>query len=350
MKFATPKRPREIQPTSYDYDADGDTADSEGDDNFHDDFSPDNSLLGDDAIPSLSSTPVSSPVRSIPDKASWPPCRCPQMHNTCRELSLDDVWENRLDVHLLSPKNCRVERRPKTRRRWALWLGGAVMFVAGIAGGFYLAGYTTITSLGAAADADTDSSWSTKRHDAPVLVYSSSVDHQAGVIASIRSVQMHASGPVEFLYIGDDPLPGIEEMPQVRYRQLSQIVEKYKLKEFTNPTYARSGKNSELNTEPANYVRFVLHELFPKQDKVMWIDADTIVECDVVQLFNNTFADSNKKVSEEDALKTLPAIAAVPRDGFPIGLSGRGRNIYSKLHGKEEHSFNAGIYLLELNR
>mmetsp|Transcript_18431 Transcript_18431/g.39921 ORF Transcript_18431/g.39921 Transcript_18431/m.39921 type:complete len:202 (-) Transcript_18431:191-796(-) len=75
----------------------------------------------------------------------------------------------------------------------------------------------------------------------------------------------------------------------------------------------------------------------------MWIDADTIVECDVVELFRNTF---NDEFDGHDALLKLPAVAAVPRVGYPIGLSGRGRRSY----GDEEISFNAGVYLMELNR
>jgi len=156
---------------------------------------------------------------------------------------------------------------------------------------------------------------------------------------------MHASGPVEFLYIGDQPLPDTDDMPQVRFRKLSQVAKSYRLEEFTNPTYARSGKNVELNTAPANYVRFVVHELLPKQSKAMWIDADTIVQCDVVQLFKNVFNKESEETDSGDIL-TLPAVAAVPRTGYPVGLSGRGRRIY----GDEEISFNAGMYLMELNR
>lgn len=272
-------------------------------------------------------------------KSAWiSPCKCPQ-----HDLSLDNFLENRLDVDLLSPNGCRVDR-PKTKRRWALWVAGAVLFVSGLAFGFCLGG-PLAPSFAAGHHRGGSGGERSVRHG-PVLVYSSDDDQQAGVIASIRSVQMHASGPVEFLYIGNSPLPGMEDMPQVRFRKLSLVVKKYRLEQFTNPTYQRGGKNAVLNTEPANFVRFVVHDLLPKQDKAMWIDADTIVECDVVELFRNTFNDGGGENDGHDALLKLPAVAAVPREGYPIGLSGRGRRAY----GDEEISFNAGIYLMELNR
>lgn len=281
---------------------------------------------------------VESPGEHAEGSGGW--CRCPR-HD---DLMLD----NRLDVDLLSPNGCRAvtDTAPKTRRSFALWAAGAVLFVAGVTGGFFYGGpgfgrNSSGRLIGGGLGSSSDSI--SQRHG-PVLVYSSDKEQQPGVVASIRSVLMHASGPVEFLYIGDTPLPGIDDMPQVRFRKLSQVVKRYKLQEFTNPTYARSGKNSELNTEPANYVRFVVHELLPKQAKAMWIDADTIVQCDVVQLFKNTFNDEVETHSGD--ILNLPAVAAVPRTGYPIGLSGRGRRIY----GDEEISFNAGVYLMQLDR
>ena len=281
---------------------------------------------------------VESPGEYAEGSGGW--CRCPQQE----DLMLD----NRLDVDLLSPNGCRAvtDNAPKTRRSFALWAAGAVLFVASITGGFLYGGmgFGRNGSGRLIGGGLGSSSGSISQRHGPVLVYSSDREQQPGVEASIRSVLMHASGPVEFLYIGDTPLPGMDDMPQVRFRKLSQVVKRYKLDEFTNPTYARSGRNSQLNTQPANYVRFVIHELLPKQSKAMWVDADTIVQCDVVQLFKNTFNDEEGTHSG-DILK-LPAVAAVPRTGYPIGLSGRGRRIY----GDEDISFNAGIYLMQLDR
>ena len=286
---------------------------------------------------------VESPGEHAEGSGGW--CRCPQ-HD-------DFMLDNRLDVDLLSPNGCRAvtDNAPKTRRSFALWAAGAVLFVASVTGGFFYGGISGRSGNGGrliGGGLGSNSGSISQRHG-PVLVYSSDKDQQPGVVASIRSVLMHASGPVEFLYIGDTPLPGMDDMPQVRFRKLSQVVKRYKLEEFTNPTYARSGKNSELNTEPANFVRFVVHELLPKQSKAMWIDADTIVQYDVVQLFKNTFNDEDEDEDEETKSRdilSLPAVAAVPRTGYPIGLSGRGRRIY----GDEEISFNAGVYLMQLDR
>ena len=286
-------------------------------------------LVVDESVNSFVESPVE---RTEGSHGGW--CRCSQH---------DDILENRLDVDLLSPDGCRAvaDNAPRTRRSFALWAAGAVLFVASVTGGFLFGG------VGGRSGRDglISSGLGVSERHGPVLVYASDGAQQAGVVASIRSVLMHASGPVEFLYIGDQPLPDTDDMPQVRFRKLSQVAKRYRLEEFTNPTYARSGKNVELNTAPANYVRFVVHELLPKQSKAMWIDADTIVQCDVVQLFKNAFNKESEETDSGDIL-TLPAVAAVPRTGYPVGLSGRGRRIY----GDEEISFNAGMYLMELNR
>jgi hypothetical protein len=272
---------------------------------------------------------VESPGEYAEGTSGW--SRCPHY---------DKSLVSRVDVDLLSPNGCRAvtDNALKTRRTFTLWAAGAVLFVASFTGGFFFGG------MGGRNGSRGSIGGGISHWQEPVLVYSSDKNQQPGVVASIRSVLMHASGPVEFLYIGDEPLPEMDDMPQVRFLQLSQVVKRYKLEEFTNPTFARSGKNSQLNMEPANYVRFVVHELLPKQSKAMWIDADTIVQCDVVQLFQNTFTGDGD--TENADVLSLPAVAAVPRTGYPIGLSGRGRRTY----GDEEISFNAGVYLMELDR
>ena len=169
------------------------------------------------------------------------------------------------------------------------------------------------------------------------VVYASDEQSRPGVVASIRSVQAHAAGPVEFLFVGDEPLTDLPETVRVHFRQLSKVAEQYDLREFENDRFVRHGKNTGLNTNPANYVRFVIHELLPKQSKAMWIDADTIVECDVVQLMKDALTDPNQPKH---------TIAAVPREGIITGLTRRGR----KYSADVTVSFNAGIYILHLER
>lgn len=130
------------------------------------------------------------------------------------------------------------------------------------------------------------------RDDLVHIVYASDFHSIAGVEASIRSVQAHASAPhrVQFYFIGDDPLP---TLPEVQYINLTEAAIKYNVEEFTNPNYERKGKHQreegvKINTNAANYVRFVMDKLLPDEaKKVFWIDSDTIVRCDVVQLVEN---------------------------------------------------------------
>ena len=123
------------------------------------------------------------------------------------------------------------------------------------------------------------------------LVYASDEASRPGVEASIRSVQAHASGPVEFLYVGEKPLRDMSSDLRVHFLELSTVAEKYELAAYANDRFVRHGKNEGLNQNPANYVRFAMHQLLPKQSKAMWIDADTIVECDVVQLLKSALTD-----------------------------------------------------------
>ena len=95
---------------------------------------------------------------------------------------------------------------------------------------------------------------------------------------------------MQFYFIGDDPLP---TLPEVQYINLTEAAIKYNVEEFTNPNYERKGKHKreegvKINTNAANYVRFVMDKLLPDDaKKVFWIDSDTIVRCDVVQLVEN---------------------------------------------------------------
>jgi len=165
------------------------------------------------------------------------------------------------------------------------------------------------------------------------LVYASDDKEIPGVEASIRSVMRHASEPVEFHYVGDSPLTSL---PNVHYYNLTEVAQKYDLAQFTNP-YART-KVFEigLNSNPANYVRFVIDSLLPQASKAMWIDVDTVVQCDVVPMVRNALTQSNH------------IIAAVPVNRKPMGVNGS--VLKSKDYKDLNISFNAGVYVVDLNR
>lgn len=78
---------------------------------------------------------------------------------------------------------------------------------------------------------------------------------------SIRSVLQHVSEPVVIHFIGFQPLPSF---PEVHFVPLSAASALYDLERFTNPIVEfRKAKNGNLNAH-ANYVRFILPELFPE--------------------------------------------------------------------------------------
>ena len=154
------------------------------------------------------------------------------------------------------------------------------------------------------------------------VVYSADDDQVAGVEFSIASLKRHASEPVDIHFIGNSPLL---KFPDVHFVHLPTVATKFNLRAFANEKSKRS-----LQT-PANFVRFVVADLFPDLSKVIWLDTDTIVKCDIVQLFRSALTTEKY------------AIAAVPRTGRPAGLLG---SFFSPIRT----SFNAGVAVISLTQ
>ena len=178
------------------------------------------------------------------------------------------------------------------------------------------------------------------RREQPVhLLYSSDDRSLQGVEASIRSVIRHASGDVTFHFVGDGPLPS---MPYVNYYNISEVVERYHVRDFINTHKRHNGDKREgmnLNENLPNYVRFVMDDLLPDVEKAMWIDSDTIVKCDVVELVRNVLNGDGEEV-----------IAAVPVFSPPTGLYKNDKHGDPFPDWGIETSFNAGVYAVHLDR
>jgi len=173
------------------------------------------------------------------------------------------------------------------------------------------------------------------------LVYSSDAQTVIGTKASIRSVKAHASGHVIFHFIGEEPLEG---MPYVRFYPIHKLKHKYKLEDFIN-THSRhktERENVNLNRNLPNYVRFVMDYFLPHVKKAMWIDSDTVVKCDVVEM-----ARSVLNGGDDD---NGPAIAAIPVEGKPKGLYEKDKYRNPIPDWGIETSFNAGVYFVNLDR
>lgn len=157
------------------------------------------------------------------------------------------------------------------------------------------------------------------------VVYAADEKASVGVEASVTSLQQSSSEQVVIYFIGVKPL---QNLSGVRFISLSSVNNTHNLERFVNKNLKIGIGN--LNSL-ANYVRFVLPQIFPNISKIMWIDADTIVRCDVVPLITNSLTHSNH------------AIAAVPRKGPPAGLS-------SQFMTKIKNSFNAGVFVVDTRR
>ena len=179
------------------------------------------------------------------------------------------------------------------------------------------------------------------------IVYAANVDSVAGVEACIRSVLAHSSGPIEFYYIGTKPLPS---MPFVHWFNLTDIVETYDLEDYMN-TNERTDRDDSINLMHSNYARFSLDKIMPTAaSKIMYIDVDTIVLCDVYSLVNSVLTDENSDVP----------IAAIPRYDVDKQDTKKGAGA-SVIRGLTENgakyvegmnltkSFNAGVYVANLN-
>lgn len=165
------------------------------------------------------------------------------------------------------------------------------------------------------------------------LMYASDDNSLIGVQASIRSVMKHASEPVVFHYVGNSPIPAL---PEVKFYNLTEVATKHRLDEYTN-LYERSESGYQgINANLPNYARFTMDSLLPQDvTKAMWIDADTIVVCDVVSMVRNV-------LNDEDSPNI---IAAVPGNRSPRGFA---KNVKEK-YGITK-SFNAGAYVVDLTK
>ena len=79
----------------------------------------------------------------------------------------------------------------------------------------------------------------------------------------------------------------------------------------------------------------------PHVKKAMWIDSDTIVKCDVVEM-------ARKVLNGDD--DNGPAIAAIPVEGKPKGLYEKDKYRNPIPDWDIETSFNAGVYFVNLDR
>ena len=163
---------------------------------------------------------------------------------------------------------------------------------------------------------------------APVhLLYATDYDAMSGLVWSVRSVLKHASERVVIHHVGTDPLDSTD-FPDVVFHSLEDVHRVHNLTRFTNPHLSSHWSVSRL-TSLANYVRFVMADMFPDVGKIMWIDADTIIRCDIVPFFRSALSTNDHTIS-----------ARLMAGKTSVALEHRG----------EGETFNAGVMVVDLDR
>ncbi|EJK44408.1 hypothetical protein THAOC_37053 [Thalassiosira oceanica] len=160
-----------------------------------------------------------------------------------------------------------------------------------------------------------------EKANAPVhLLYATDDAAMPGLEGSVRSVLKHASERVVIHHIGTSRLE--PTLPDVQFHSLTDVHEIHNLTRFTNPHLASHRSVSRL-TSLANYVRFVMADMFPNVGKMMWIDADTIIRCDIVPFFRSALSTNDHTISAR---------------------------LIRGEHRGEAETFNAGVMVVDLDR
>ena len=158
------------------------------------------------------------------------------------------------------------------------------------------------------------------------ILYATDYDAMSGLEASVRSILKHASERVVIHHVGTDTLDPTD-FPDVEFHSLVDVHRIHNLTRFTNPHLSSHWSVSRL-TSLANYVRFVMADMFPDVEKMMWIDADTIIRCDIVPFFRSALSTNDHTIS------------ARVMSGNSLSLS----------HMGEGETFNAGVMVVDLER
>ena len=92
-----------------------------------------------------------------------------------------------------------------------------------------------------------------------------------------------------------------------------------------------------------NFARFYFAQLFPALDRIIYLDCDTIVQSDIVLLWEKTLLDG-------------ALLAAAPRDEPTFGgfFNSKVLDLYATRYGRNidpsKPTFNAGVYIMDLNQ
>ena len=185
------------------------------------------------------------------------------------------------------------------------------------------------------------------------VVFSSTMNSVAGVEAAIHSIQNHTSGPVEFYFIGKQPLRPSSSSAlrnaSIHFFNLTQVAAEYNLLDYMNVGHA--GRGDQINIMYANYARFAVAELFERHGihatKILYLDNDVIVLCDVHELVQQSLSDES---GNNYTIAAVPRYATKSHKNPIRGLHKDSEMKLRREFGQISKSFNAGVYLMHLQR
>lgn len=192
-----------------------------------------------------------------------------------------------------------------------------------------------------------------KETEAVHVVFSSTMNSVAGVEAAIHSIQRHTSGPVEFYFIGKEPLRPSSSSAlrnaSIHFFNLTQVAADYNLLDYMNVGYA--GRDDQINIMYANYARFAVAALFERHGihatKVLYLDNDVIVLCDVHALVREALSEGG---GNNYTIAAVPRYATKGRKNPIRELQKQSEGKLREEFGQITKSFNAGVYLMHLQR
>lgn len=105
-----------------------------------------------------------------------------------------------------------------------------------------------------------------------VAVYAGTRNVYHNMAVAAKSLLCHTQMDRVWFLIEDDEFP--EELPAV-----------IKTKNMSGQQWFQEGPNTRKRWSYMSLLRLALHEILPEEDRVLWLDIDTIVNADITDLF-----------------------------------------------------------------
>ena len=126
-----------------------------------------------------------------------------------------------------------------------------------------------------------------------VAVYAGTRNVYHNMAVAARSLLCHTQMDRVWFLIEDDEFP--EELPAV-----------IKTKNMSGQQWFPEGPNTRKRWSYMSLLRLALHEILPEEDRVLWLDIDTIVNEDITELFETDLEGCYVAAAEEPIRSKRP--------------------------------------------